>query len=86
VDKGTFKLHLGKPKANPSADALAKGAHEVTNGAIIYRSGGNFISWMKRRTRNRGRLPAVARMRWPPQRVATEVGGPVAALAPQPAA
>jgi hypothetical protein len=40
VDKGTFKLHLGKPKANPSADALGKGAHEVTNGAIIYRSGG----------------------------------------------
>jgi hypothetical protein len=41
VDKGTFKLHLGKPKgAAPSADALGKGAHEVANGAIIYRSGG----------------------------------------------
>jgi len=40
VDKGTFKLHLGKPKATPSADALGKGAHEVANGAIIYRSGG----------------------------------------------
>jgi hypothetical protein len=40
VDKGTFKLHLGKPKATPSPDALGKGAHEVANGAIIYRSGG----------------------------------------------
>lgn len=40
VDKGTFKLHMGKPKANPSADALSKGAHEVANGAIIYRAGG----------------------------------------------
>jgi hypothetical protein len=40
VDKTTFKLHLGKPKANPPADALGKGAHEVSNGAIIYRSGG----------------------------------------------
>jgi hypothetical protein len=40
VDKGTFKLHLGKPKAIPAADALGKGAHEVANGAIIYRSGG----------------------------------------------
>jgi hypothetical protein len=40
VDKTTFKLHMGKPKANPSADALGKGGHEVTNGAIIYRAGG----------------------------------------------
>jgi len=40
VDRSTFKLHLGKPKATPTADALGKGAHEVTNGAIIYRSGG----------------------------------------------
>jgi len=40
VDKSTFKLHMGKPKATPSADALGKGAHEVANGAIIYRSGG----------------------------------------------
>jgi hypothetical protein len=40
VDKGTFKLHLGKSKGTPTADALSKGAHEVTNGAIIYRSGG----------------------------------------------
>src|SRR5262245_9159219 len=40
VDKSTFKLHLGKPKATPPADALGKGAHEVSNGAIIYRSGG----------------------------------------------
>jgi hypothetical protein len=40
VDKSTFKLHLGKPKATPTAEALGKGAHEVTNGAIIYRSGG----------------------------------------------
>ena len=44
VDKGTFKLHLGKPKgASPSTDALAKGAHEVANGAIIYRSGGKLF-------------------------------------------
>ena len=40
VDKTTFKLHMGKPKSTPSADALGKGGHEVTNGAIIYRSGG----------------------------------------------
>jgi hypothetical protein len=40
VDKSSFKLHLGKPKTNPSADVLDKGAHEVSNGAIIYRSGG----------------------------------------------
>jgi len=41
VDKSTFNLHLGKPKgATPTADALGKGAHEVSNGAIIYRSGG----------------------------------------------
>jgi hypothetical protein len=40
VDKATYKLHLGKPKANPTAEDLGKGGHEVTNGAIIYRSGG----------------------------------------------
>jgi hypothetical protein len=41
VDNSTFNLHLGKPKgATPAADALSKGAHEVSNGAIIYRSGG----------------------------------------------
>lgn len=40
VDKKTFKLHLGKPKATPSPEVLGKGAHEVSNGAIIYRSGG----------------------------------------------
>jgi hypothetical protein len=40
VDKTTFKLHMGKPKASPPPDALGKGAHEVANGAIIYRSGG----------------------------------------------
>ena len=41
VDKGTFKLHLGRPKGTaPTADALGKGAQEVANGAIIYRSGG----------------------------------------------
>ncbi|MFZ0849328.1 MAG: hypothetical protein WAO08_09005 [Hyphomicrobiaceae bacterium] len=40
VDKATFKLHLGKPKANPTPEALSKGGHEVSNGAIIYRSGG----------------------------------------------
>jgi hypothetical protein len=42
VDKGTFKLHMGRPKgATPTADALGKGAQQVANGAIIYRSGGN---------------------------------------------
>ena len=41
VDRSTFKLHLGKPKGGaPTAAALGKGAHEVANGAIIYRSGG----------------------------------------------
>src|SRR5262245_31070146 len=40
VDKATFKLHLGKPKATPSPEALGKSAHEVSNGAIIYRAGG----------------------------------------------
>src|SRR5262247_1273205 len=40
VDKSDFKLHLGKPKATPSAETLKKGAEEVKNGAIIYRSGG----------------------------------------------
>jgi len=40
VDKTTFKLQMGKPKASPSPDVLGKGAHEVSNGAIIYRSGG----------------------------------------------
>ena len=41
VDKSSFGLHMGKPKgAAPTADALGKGAHEVSNGAIIYRSGG----------------------------------------------
>jgi hypothetical protein len=40
VDKTTFKLHMGKPKANPTSDALAKGAHEVSSGAIIYRHDG----------------------------------------------
>jgi len=41
VDKSDFNLHLGKPKAIPSAEALGKGAHQVANGAIIYRSGSN---------------------------------------------
>jgi hypothetical protein len=40
VDKATFKLHMGKPKATPSPEALGKSAHEVSNGAIIYRAGG----------------------------------------------
>src|SRR5262245_24095771 len=40
VDKATFKLHLGKPKAPPSPEVLGKSAHEVSNGAIIYRAGG----------------------------------------------
>jgi hypothetical protein len=39
VDKSDFKLHLGKPKATPTAETLKKGAEEVKNGAIIYRSG-----------------------------------------------
>jgi hypothetical protein len=41
VDKSAFNLHLGKPKAIPTAEVLGKGAHQVSNGAIIYRSGGN---------------------------------------------
>ena len=40
VNKSDFKLHMGKPKATPSAETLKKGAEEVKNGAIIYRSGG----------------------------------------------
>src|SRR5262245_41741649 len=28
VDKTTFKLHLGKPKASPTAEALSKGGDE----------------------------------------------------------
>jgi hypothetical protein len=33
---------MGRPKgATPTADALGKGAQQVANGAIIYRSGGN---------------------------------------------
>jgi hemin uptake protein HemP len=40
VDKTTFKLHLGKPKATLASDALKKGAHEVSNGAIILRHDG----------------------------------------------
>ena len=40
VDKTTFKLHMGKPKAIPASEALAKGAHEVSTGAIIFRHDG----------------------------------------------
>lgn len=40
VDKATFKLHMGKPKSTPAPEALEKGAQEVANGAVIYRSGG----------------------------------------------
>ena len=40
VDKTTFKLHLGKPKAIPASEVLAKSAHEVSNGAIIFRHDG----------------------------------------------
>jgi hypothetical protein len=40
VDKTTFKLHMGKPKAIPSLEVLAKGAQEVTTGAIIFRHDG----------------------------------------------
>ena len=40
VNKSTFKLHMGKPKANPALESLKKGAHEVANGAIIFRHDG----------------------------------------------
>lgn len=40
VDKTTFKLHMGKPKAIPASEALSKGAHEVSTGAIIFRNDG----------------------------------------------
>jgi hypothetical protein len=40
VDKNTFKLHLGKPKDHPNAEALREGAKEVAHGAIIFRSDG----------------------------------------------
>jgi hypothetical protein len=40
VDKATFKLHMGKPKAIPASEVLAKGAHEVSSGAIIFRNDG----------------------------------------------
>jgi hypothetical protein len=40
VDKTTFKLHMGKPKAIPASEVLAKGAHEVSTGAIIFRQDG----------------------------------------------
>ena len=40
VDKTTFKLHMGKPKSIPSSEVLAKGAHEVSTGAIIFRHDG----------------------------------------------
>jgi hemin uptake protein HemP len=40
VNKSTFKVHLGKPKATVPSDALKKGAHEVANGGIIVRHDG----------------------------------------------
>jgi hypothetical protein len=40
VDRATFKLHMGKPKGNPTSEILRTGAKEVANGAIIFRSDG----------------------------------------------
>jgi hypothetical protein len=40
VDKTTYKLHMGKPKAIPASEVLAKSAHEVSAGAIIFRHDG----------------------------------------------
>jgi hypothetical protein len=40
VDRTTFKLHMGKPKGNPTAEILKTGAKEVSAGAIIFRHDG----------------------------------------------
>src|SRR4051794_975516 len=40
VDRTTFKLHMGKPRSNATPETLRKGAQEVSNGAIIFRSDG----------------------------------------------
>jgi hypothetical protein len=40
VNKSTFGLHLGKPKAALTDAALDKGGHQVSNGAVIVRKGG----------------------------------------------
>jgi hypothetical protein len=40
VDRTTFKLHMGKPKGNPTAEILKTGAKEVSTGAIIFRHDG----------------------------------------------
>jgi hypothetical protein len=48
VEKGTFKLHLGKGETPP--DQIAKmGAKEVGHGAIIFRSGDKLyiVDWKK---------------------------------------
>ena len=48
VEKGTFKLHIGKGEA--TADQITKmGAKEVANGAIIFRSGDKLyiVDWKK---------------------------------------
>jgi hypothetical protein len=48
VDKGTFKLSLGK--GDTSADQISKmGAKEVAHGAIIFRSGDKLylVDWKK---------------------------------------
>ncbi len=48
VEKGTFKLHLGKGDATP--DQIARmGAKEVAYGAIIFRSGDKLyiVDWKR---------------------------------------
>ena len=48
VEKGTFRLHLGKGETPP--DQIAKmGAKEVAHGAIIFRSGDKLyiVDWKK---------------------------------------
>ena len=48
VEKGTFKLHMGKGEV--TADKIAKmGAKEVAHGAIIFRSGDKLylVDWKK---------------------------------------
>ena len=40
VDKGTFRLRVGTAKADPMPQIAQMGGKEVTNGAIIVRTGG----------------------------------------------
>jgi hypothetical protein len=40
VNKGTFTVHMGKPKVAVPTEALKNAAHEVSDGAIIVRHGG----------------------------------------------